>query len=586
MNEIVILSEETKNKLSAGEVVERPASVVKELIENSVDANANFIDVDIQGGGINKIKVYDTGKGVLSSDVEIAFYRHATSKIKSFEDIFNIQTLGFRGEALSAIASVSKVSLTTRHFEESIGTYIYLEGGIVKNKRQLPFEKGTLVEVNELFYNTPARLKFLKSSSTELKYCIDAVEKCALANVNISFKISVEGKQYFYTPGDNKISSAILAIYGIEIYKNLLEINYQKDDKKIYGFITDFKLNKANRNGYNIFVNRRPVKSRIITAAIDEVNKLYSTSGRYPIIFLYIDLPPQDVDVNVHPAKLEVKFRDEREIYNVVYKALLNALNTSIVSLSYSENVDFDKSFENHINCKKNTNNYTQNQYQLKINEITSQFDDLSNKQIKNYSSIINDDIDKASSGYKICGYLFDTYIIVEKNNKLYMIDQHAVHEKSIYNRLSEMFLSKSIKKQYLLMPITLEVSHSVKMAILEKIEIFDYLGFEIEDFGGNSIIIRSQPYLDKNFHKYIELNDIIDILNSEYISLKSDYLDNLLKRISCILAVKSGNKLNEGEMEYLISLAFQHENMFCPHGRPAIVEIEKQYIERLFRRT
>ncbi|MEZ0535825.1 DNA mismatch repair endonuclease MutL [Caldicellulosiruptoraceae bacterium PP1] len=615
MGEIVKLSESSKNKLAAGEVIERPSSALKELVENSIDAGSSLINIDIYGGGIKKLSVYDNGKGFLKEDLDIAFERHTTSKIKQFEDIFQLKTFGFRGEALASIAAVSKVTVTTKHFSEEIGSQIRIEGGKKVYLKEVPFEKGTLINVEDLFFNTPARLKFLKSPSSELKQCVDIIERCALANPNISFKLNIDGKQSFFTPGDNNLTSAILSLYGTEIYKNLVEINFEFEKGRIYGYFVQPAINRSNRTGYFFYVNRRPVKNRIISLAIDEAFKNNIMANRFPIIFLFIDINPEDIDINVHPQKSEVKFVDERLIFKLIMLAINDAFEnrikiTNIQGITHANtdkkeliNLNSDE-FDNiqlhqNINNKLNSSNNSQktlfdNNYLGVMTGINNEYTPIkTHQQAFNINSnkqeeiIVNQvvNIDQ-NDQIKIVGYLFNTYIAVQKSDLLYLIDQHAVHEREIYNNLKKMFNEGSILRQQLLSPIILNLTNKEKIIVLGNLDLFNKLGFEIEDFGSNTIAIRTQPLITTKIKIKVKIEDIIsELLLEKDNNDLSRFIDDILKKLSCSLAIKGGDYISDFDKNYIVKLALEENILFCPHGRPTTLELSRTQIEKYFKR-
>lgn len=445
MRELYKLPEQLTHILAAGEVVERPASCLKELLENSIDAGANLIDVKIEKGGMKRIEVYDNGKGIHPDDIEYVFERHTTSKIKSFEDIFSIKTMGFRGEALCAISSVSKVTLVSKHLEEEQGCMVKVEGGKVLSKSFCPFKEGTRIVVEDIFYNTPARLKFLKSPTTEQKYCLEVVEKIAIAWPEISFRAEADGKRQIFTPGDNKIESAIGSIFGIEIVKNLVEFSLEKESLKVWGYFVNPTVSRATRSGYHFYVNRRYIKSKLLSSCIDEAFKNSVITGRFPIVFLFIQIPPSEIDVNVHPSKLEIKFRDERFVYNTIYKAITDSLKSEkmIPKADLSKaNVGNDAVAERKQTGVLSDN--LKNDISLVISEQPNFFGMFSRSEeiVIEQQGFENFD----AGNYKIVGYAFDTYIIVQGDDSLYLIDQHAVHERRLLKILKAKFILQMFK--------------------------------------------------------------------------------------------------------------------------------------------
>jgi DNA mismatch repair protein MutL len=682
MGNIIILDENTSNMIAAGEVVERPSSVVKELVENSIDANAKNIVVEIKKGGISFIRVTDDGNGIKDDDIEIAFERHATSKIKSKFDLDKINTMGFRGEALSSIASVSKIELISRTIESDMGSYINVEGGKVKEFDKRGASKGTIFTVKELFFNTPARYKFLKRDSTETGYISDIINKIALGNPDISFKLISNGKTVIHTPGNGELKSSIYSIYGNQVANALLLANYDYELCTIKGYVGKPEIARANRNCQLFYINDRVIKSKVLYSAVEQAFKTYVMKHKFPFLVLKITLPPADFDINVHPTKMEVRFKDEKLIFKAVYYTVKNALlNNNLIRendtnenyiidnnkkleikseeetpkkdfsinkiyhkeytyenndeiKSFSENTD-KKSVINTYNniLKKIENNKLDNNKNEKINELSNEIkkDEIDKVDINNNLFYKNDtklkeeeylklesdknkNTDETCKEYsqvdfldknkkykedsevqkeiielkeaKIIGQFFMTYIMLERNSLLYLIDQHAAHERIIYERL----LKRDVKNfsQILLKPEIIEVSSSEIIFINENKEELKSLGFEIDEFSRNSIAVRSIPtginnetiedifyelieYLNKNKHKDRE---------------KMMYNEDILYTIACKSAVKANKKLSLMEIERLVDDLIELTNPFtCPHGRPVIIKITKNEIEKMFKR-
>lgn len=587
MRELYKLPEQLTHILAAGEVVERPASCLKELLENSIDAGANLIDVKIEKGGMKRIEVYDNGKGIHPDDIEYVFERHTTSKIKSFEDIFSIKTMGFRGEALCAISSVAKVTLVSKHLEEKQGCMVKVEGGKVISKSFCPFKEGTRIVVEDIFYNTPARLKFLKSPTTEQKYCLEVVEKIAIAWPEISFRTEVDGKRQIFTPGDNKIESVIGSIFGIEIVKNLVEFSLEKESLKVWGYFVNPTVSRATRSGYHFYVNRRYIKSKLLSSCIDEAFKNSVITGRFPIVFLFIQIPPSEIDVNVHPSKLEIKFRDERFVYNTIYKAIADSLKSEkmIPKADLSKaNVGNDAVAERKQTGALSDN--SKNDISLVISEQPNFFGMFSKREgiVIEQQSFENFD----AGNYKIVGYAFDTYIIVQGDDSLYLIDQHAVHERRLFEDFKSQVYSSNIQSQVLATPVIVQLPSSRKEFVISNRAIFQKMGFEIEDFGKNEILVRAWPAILTESIEKIFLIDIIEMIYEQMVEDKSfvEISEDLLKRIACRAAVKGNSKISDLEKKEIVELVLIKKEIFhCPHGRPVVVEISKREIEKMFKR-
>lgn len=597
MKELNRLSEEITHILAAGEVVERPASCLKEVIENSIDAGASLIDIKLEKGGIKKIEVYDNGKGIHSDDIEYVFERHTTSKIKSVDDIFKITTMGFRGEALCAISSVSKVTLISRHYEQEQGCKVEVEGGKVLSKTIYPFEKGTKITIEDLFYNTPARLKFLKSPSTEQKYCIEVVEKISICYPEISFRMQVDNKRQLFTPGDSKVESAIASVFGSEILKNLIDFSHQEKGLKVWGFFVNPVLSKSTRSSYHFYVNRRFIRSKLLSTCIDEAFKNSILTGRFPIVFLFIEIDPVDIDVNVHPAKLEIKFKDERYVYNAVYKAVSSALHSEkMIPKPTLDSLYLPQSVQD-VKMVEKLWSYTQERqnegraFQENLNEFLKIEEQLDfskvevGKESKDVITVFPEEFNVET--YKIVGYAFDTYIIVQKEDSLYLIDQHAVHERRLFEALKEEISRNRIQSQVLLSPIVVELPISQKEFVLENVHFFEKLGFEISDFGKNEIVIRTHPLLFKGAVDKFFIGDIIEMIYNESVKEGiTHFSEELLKKIACRAAVKGNMNISDLEKEEIVKLVLVEKKIFnCPHGRPVVVEIQKRDIEKMFKR-
>nr|WP_307742508.1 DNA mismatch repair endonuclease MutL [Caldicellulosiruptor sp. DIB 104C] len=543
------------------------------------------------------MEVYDNGKGIHSDDIEYVFERHTTSKIKSVDDIFKITTMGFRGEALCAISSVSKVTLISRHYEQEQGCKVEVEGGKVLSKTIYPFEKGTKITIEDLFYNTPARLKFLKSPSTEQKYCIEVVEKISICYPEISFRMQVDNKRQLFTPGDSKVESAIASVFGSEILKNLIDFSHQEKGLKVWGFFVNPVLSKSTRSGYHFYVNRRFIRSKLLSTCIDEAFKNSILTGRFPIVFLFIEINPVDIDVNVHPAKLEIKFRDERYVYNTVYKTVSSALQSEkMIPKPTLDSLYLPQTLQD-VKMVKKLWSYTQEQqseekaFQENLNEFLKIEEQLDfskvevEKESKDVITVFSEEFNVET--YKIVGYAFDTYIIVQKEDSLYLIDQHAVHERRLFEVLKEEILQNKIQRQILLSPIVIELPISQKEFVLENVHFFEKLGFEIGDFGKNEIVVRTYPLLFEGAVDKFFILDIIEMIYNESVAEGiTHFSEELLKKIACRAAVKGNMNISDLEKEEIVKLVLVEKKIFnCPHGRPVVVEIQKRDIEKMFKR-
>ena len=681
---INILDDLTINKIAAGEVVERPSSVVKELLENAIDSGATQVVVDITDGGKKCIKISDNGGGILSSEVEKCFLRHATSKIKSIDDLFDLYSLGFRGEALASISAVSNIEMVTKTKEEMIGTKIVLSGSKIIKKEPVGTKDGTTITVKDLFFNTPVRAKFLKSTHAETINISDLINKLAIGNPNVRLKYINNSKLMLNTPGDNKLISVIRSIYGKEITDNLIEVDYEDEKIKISGYIGNNNIYRSNKNLQHIYINKRFVKSKVILDAINESYKSIIPINKFGVCFLNIKINPSEIDVNIHPTKLEVKFQDEKEVYikirDVIKNKLLNIsligkyksydssenyvqnkLNqieenkTEVQNINIAKNIEYKvkenneyenkdqeaikineredlstfKSFKealeekNHIDKSKedlhdnisyseslNNNNYDriheeeQSDYysnmgyiennikESKYNDIDKKLEEISTQAsfLEEQDDILDKIVDNSqnahfrASDFKVIGTILNTYIVLEKGTSMYLLDQHAAHEKVLYEEYMTKFKNQNIDMQMLLDPIVIELS-SVDMLEVEKnLNLFMKFGFEIEIFGDNHIMVRGVPNIFgvAQSEKFIfQIIDNIGDLESSY-DLKMDKIASM----SCRAAIKANDKIHFDEINSLLSKMEKCENPYtCPHGRPSMVEISKKEIEKMFKR-
>ena len=681
---INILDDLTINKIAAGEVVERPSSVVKELLENAIDSGATQVVVDITDGGKKCIKISDNGGGILSSEVEKCFLRHATSKIKSIDDLFDLYSLGFRGEALASISAVSNIEMVTKTKEEMIGTKIVLSGSKIIKKEPVGTKDGTTITVKDLFFNTPVRAKFLKSTHAETINISDLINKLAIGNPNVRLKYINNSKLMLNTPGDNKLISVIRSIYGKEITDNLIEVDYEDEKIKISGYIGNNNIYRSNKNLQHIYINKRFVKSKVILDAINESYKSIIPINKFGVCFLNIKINPSEIDVNIHPTKLEVKFQDEKEVYIKIRDVIKNKLlNISLIgkyksydssenyvqnklnqieenkaevqNINIAKNIEYKvkenneyenkdqeaikinerddlstfKSFKealeekNHIDKSKedlddnisygeslNNNNFDriheeeQSDYysnmgyiennikESKYNDIDKKLEEISTQAsfLEEQDDILDKIVDNSqnthfrASDFKIIGTILNTYIVLEKGTSMYLLDQHAAHEKVLYEEYMTKFKNQNIDMQMLLDPIVIELS-SVDMLDVEKnLNLFMKFGFEIEIFGDNHIMVRGVPNIFgvAQSEKFIfQIIDNIGDLESSY-DLKMDKIASM----SCRAAIKANDKIHFDEINSLLSKMEKCENPYtCPHGRPSMVEISKKEIEKMFKR-
>ncbi|MPQ43940.1 DNA mismatch repair endonuclease MutL [Clostridium tarantellae] len=631
MNRINVLTMETANKIAAGEVVERPSSVVKELIENSLDAKCKNITIEIREGGESLIKIIDDGIGIHPDDIKKAFSAHATSKIKNVDDIFSINTLGFRGEALPSIASISKVFLKSKIFNEPIGKEIRLLGGIEESFKDSAISKGTQIEVMELFFNVPARKKFLKSVSREGAIINDIVSRIALANPEVSFQLFNNSKKTVHTYGNGKLIDAIRSIYGKSTAENLIYFEKHEDTVSIYGYIGNDSLSRGSRNNQSLFVNKRYVKNRTITVAVENAYKSFNTSNKFPFYVLFIEVYPELIDVNIHPTKSDIKFKDERVVFKCVFDAIhealreevkdnfnINPLNEEEKKIVYKEleevtqfslNEEINKldGLKESIASNKNFFNDFQ---QLNKEEKESIFSnkevlgknereeieiplDLSYRQPNTNDYKREENEDKTNKEeiakfpkLKVIGQFNKTYILAEKEEILYLIDQHAAHEKILFEKYLNTIENSKVEIQPLIVPLVLDLSLNDFIFYEENKDIFEKAGFIIEDFGNNSIRISEVPYFLGKLNAKSLFLSILDNVKNLGTGKTREVKYNKIATLACKAAVKANDTLSILEMESLIEeLRYIEDPFHCPHGRPTIIKFTSYELDKKFKR-
>lgn len=597
MGKIQVLSEHISNKIAAGEVVERPVSVVKELVENSIDAGATTITVEIKNGGISYIRVTDNGSGMDNEDAKASFIRHATSKIYYEKDLSSINTLGFRGEALASIASVSEAEMLTKLSKDTYGTKIQIDGGEYKFIGNTGCPDGTTIIIKNIFYNTPARLKFLKSESRETAIISETMTKLALSKPSISFKFINNGKHIFSTPGDGEIRNTIVTIYGRELYNSLIGISYKGNILSISGFIGNSEAARSNRNFQTFFVNNRYIKNKMFSTAVDNAYKTFLPLNKFAFCILYISIYPELVDVNVHPTKAEVRFQDDREVFSAIFNTVRSGLAGEILipeplkndRIIKSEqqlllNKDYDQMPIMNQNTNRDESIYNN---QIKTDFIQSKtYDVIKDIDINKNELIKEDGIKNLLPPLLVIGQCHYTYILAQGPDTLYIIDQHAAHERIMYERYRESFENRGIQAQNLLTPIVLDLTSQEIDLVKDNVEILIKLGFDIEFFGNNSVILRSVPVIfgEPQLKKFfLEMIDLMDYSSS---SGKSS-IDGMLYTMACKSAVKANDKLGTKEMEEIINMLRKTTNPYtCPHGRPTIIKLTKYELEKKFKRV
>ena len=607
MGKINLLTSKVFNRISAGEVVERPFSVVKELVENAIDAKATKIDIKIENGGISLIEIIDNGSGIEKDDLSRAILPHATSKICTVKDLDAIKTLGFRGEALASIASVSKLSIISKTLEQDCAYKIFVEGGDVSEIEESAGEIGTVMTVKNLFFNTPAREKFLRTPRSEEGDITATVSRFILGNPDIAFTYYVDNKLVLQSYGDG-VESAFISIYEAKTLKDCFLIDSEKNGVKIYGYIGKHYFTKANRSHQTIFINGRVVVNNTISSAIANAYSSYLMKRQYPFCVLYLTVPNEIVDVNVHPNKLDVRFSNNQIIYSAVYSILSKTLDGASEALDIV--VDKNQSITNERKddyVRHNTilPNIESKNKEDKIGVLN--FSDISEEKNKNIEDIflqnkaylesletkkkdiqvenIVQNVIKVDKELKFIGQALNTFLIFEDGEDLYFIDQHAAHERVLYDKFIEDFKSNNNTVQPLLIDYILNVSTEEFEFISEKVSFLTQLGFSIEEFGRNSYKISTVPTLLSN----INLKNFFDELLFDFNSLKKiEVEDLLLEKISqkaCKAAIKSGDKMSDGEVEYLLKLIKGNLGLKCPHGRPIAIKISRTEIDKWFKR-
>ncbi len=629
MAKINILAPEIFNKIAAGEVVEKPASVVKEVVENSIDAGASKIDIQVYDGGISKIIVSDNGSGILPEDLEPAFLPHATSKIANEADLYNISTLGFRGEALASIASVSQIEVISKTVDNN-GFSIKVSGGKVVAKGEKGSPVGTYICVENLFFNTPARQKFLKKPKKEESDITTLVAKLILANPNIAFKYSADNK-VIYTSSGQGLQDAIFAIYGAQIIENLIPIDFSSEKYSLTGYIGKTTFFKANRTYQTIMINGRWVADSIVNVALSQCYEAYMMKRCFPFCVINLKIPNDELDVNVHPSKLEVRFQDSRAIFAFVYKAVSEAIyqdltkkTTEEVTVQHEElpftltrapevaepikqtlNVDFvlDSPAFKSDNALHTSADSVLNEIVIEklagqplssvnfgpVNETESEQNKIDYTPKPTQQQLIQDDVvDKdAFLSSRIIGKVFNTFIILELGDDLYFIDQHAAHERLLFDRYVKQVKDQSVTSQPLLLPYNIDVNHSEEQFILDNIEMLRSLGFDIEPFGNLSFKISAIPSILPNLNVENFFKNFLANLNN-YSQIKSiDLIRDNLAETACKHAVKGGDDLDKEELVKLVrEVGDGNTTMQCPHGRPFVVRFSRRDIDKWFKRV
>lgn len=642
MAKIQVLDQITIDKIAAGEVIERPASIVKELVENAIDAGASSVTVEIKEGGIAFIRITDNGSGINRLEVPDAFLRHATSKIRKAEDLSNVGTLGFRGEALSSIAAISQVELITKTKEDTTGTAYRIDGGQEISMEETGAPDGTTFLIRQLFYNTPARRKFLKTAMTEASHVGELLTKLALSHPEISFQFINNGQSKLHTSGNGNLKDVIYHVYGREIANHLLLVSLEKTGLCIRGFVGEPVISRGNRNYENCFINGRYVKSNVISKAIEDAYKECMMQHKYPFAVLLIEMEGESLDVNVHPTKMEVRFHNQQEVYNSVYEAVnaaihnrelipqielpepavmikkegekQSALHKKQSTIQEIPILPPEKPVQKDLDyfmtkMKERVNAYHAQQSEAEIKGSTelsqpivqtervkeaaiyrkAEKEETKERTLAKQIHLFKDQLLDASEalGHVIIGQVFDTYWLVEYQNQLYIIDQHAAHERVLYEKTIKGMKTREFTSQNISPPIILELSMQELELLNTYMEKFTAIGFVFEEFGQESVAVRAVPDNLFGVAKKTLLIEMLDSLSDElYTGLTQEVIDEKIASMSCKAAVKGNNKLSANEVDALIQELLTLENPYhCPHGRPTIIAMSKRELEKKFKR-
>ena len=604
MQKIKQLDDILANKIAAGEVIERPANVVKELVENSIDANSNKIDVIIEEGGLNLIQVIDNGEGMVKEDALLCFSRHATSKIKDDQDLFCIQTLGFRGEAIPSIASISNFELKTSTGEK--GTTVIYQYGKFISCDESDCKRGTDIKVKKLFQNVPARLKYIRSINAEFANIQTYLERLSLSHPDISFTLINNGKIVYKTNGNGNLLEVISNIYGLNVAKNMIPVNFEDDEFTVSGFISKIDINRASKNHIVTMVNSRVVKNKITTDSINNAYRRYLVDKRFPIAIVNIEIDPFLVDVNVHPSKLEVRFSKEYKLKDLVYQGISDTL--SKVNLTYSppvtnnrpkfvpdlQQMDFEFKYDEQSNNEKieNENILDKRVYQETI--LENKIDTI-NESKKEYivpdKQIVESKIEPKPKIMKkkllVKGQIHGSYIICEDDTGMYIVDQHAGQERINYEYYLEKYANLDLSMRDLLVPITLEYPMSEFLIIEERKQMLAKLGINLEIFGDNGYVIKQLPMWMQNIDEHVFIEDMVTQLLHDN---KVDVIklqEHAIATLSCKASLKANTHLSQEGMQNLIDNLMCCDNPYvCPHGRPTIIYYSTYEIEKLFKRV
>ena len=655
MSKIQVLDPITIDKIAAGEVIERPASVVKELVENAIDAGATAVVVEIKEGGISFMRITDNGCGIDREDVRSAFLRHSTSKIRSVDDLLHIGSLGFRGEALSSISAVAQVELITKTKDQTFGTLYRIAGGKEETLEDTGAPDGTTFIIRQLFYNTPARRKFLKTPMTEASHVGDLMTRLALSHPHISFQFINNGQSKLHTSGNGKLKDVIYHIYGREIAANLLKAEYDTPELKITGFLGKPIISRGNRNFENYYVNGRYARNSIISRAIEDAYKDFTMQHKYPFVVLHIEIDGEHVDVNVHPTKMELRFNNQQEVYNAIYSAVDQGLHEKEL-IPHVEMPESKAAVKSTLEPKaavkstlepkaavKSTPEHNLEYFMSKMKErVLAEHEEKKKKEKKKEDAVTKQPLNtiqniaeektpymqntavrpqistqttaseppkqkaspveppkqmelfedhlltrEAMQKYKVVGQVFETYWLVEYDNSLYIIDQHAAHERVLYEKTLKSMQTREFTSQMISPPIVLNLSMQEAELLNTYMDRFTRIGFEIEEFGQDSYAVRAVPDNLFSIAKKELLIQMLDSLSDEIARNQSpDLIDEKIASMSCKAAVKGNMKLSVQEVDALIGELLSLDNPYhCPHGRPTIIAMTKRELEKKFKR-
>ena len=676
MGSIVLLDDLTINQIAAGEVIERPANVVKELVENSLDANATSVSVEIENGGITYMRITDNGKGIEPDDIDLAFERHATSKIRKAEDLIRVSTMGFRGEALASIAAIAKIEMITRTKNNETGTKVIVEGGRVLLKEECGAPLGTTIIIRELFYNTPVRYKFLKKDFTEGGYIETAVERIALIHPEVGFKLTNNKKEVLHTSGNGNMTDVVYNVFGKDIASNLVDVDFQYENIRVTGVVGKPEIARSNRSNQLFYVNGRFIKDKTLSAAAEEAYRTMIPHGKFGFCVLNINIPPEQVDVNVHPAKLEVRFSEEGKVFKAIHYAIKNTLLgvdlvreddeneyiPGVQNIQTEENANVSDTFKSKVvpisnegasqkrtlfdifkgkqekNIPVKEEALKDNEYIIEVtqksdtdkksfmNNLTTNSESKITRPIEIRNPEESDTLQKLETNvgqedvytnnkdtndvitqenqmktffekdfsekapipeYKLIGVAFDTYILLQMDDDIYILDQHAAHERVLYEKIKENFYRSGGKEvQMLLLPDILEVSKKDMHIIKDHIDLFEQAGFALEEFGENTIKINGVPVICYEMDTKALFLDILDGIDITTRTNKQDIEEKFIATVACKAAVKANMKLDEREIRGLLDQMLLLDNPFtCPHGRPTAIRITKNELEKKFGR-